>query len=266
MARKTFSQVLNEYEFDCYAEYKRIHELFYETKVEGDTLYGLCAKNFINFPKRGTCISIIDFNRIKGFDFNHIPRKLNNSDVDFLITFCDYAYNLVIFCANGSFGIGLSGYFIQHILILIEKIGYTSINDGLITEFVPKKPEAIIASESVDDSNISYDILHYNHHSMKGNLKEKRKLLFSFANHLEPKEKYLKSFNYDFGNNLFCMFNEFSIRHEKEKKNALLAEATDEKLEEYYDLTYELCLTAFSILAGMESNEKVKEIRKKINK
>lgn len=263
MSRKTFSQILDDCNFDSNVEYERLYYLFYGVRGAHFTLHRECEGNFLRFPYKGTCISLDDFNETYSFDFR-APDYIDVVDVDGLISFCEYSYNLVIFLADN---LNKRTAFIQQIKKVVEKANYKEIvNENGTVDFVPNEPKTIIASESVDDSNISYDILHYNHHSMKGNLKEKRKALTSFANYFEPKRMLLKNFNKDIENNLFCMFNEFSIRHEKEKKNALLAEATDEKLEEYYDLTYELCLTAFSILAGIESNEKVKEIRKKINK
>ena len=101
---------------------------------------------------------------------------------------------------------------------------------------------------------------------MKGNIEEKKKMLLSFATYFENKRKELKEFNQNFERNLFTMFNEFNIRHDNNGKNPLLENITDEKLEEYYDLTYELCLTAFSILGGMDSNKKAKELRTKLGK
>lgn len=261
MARKTFSEILNDSNINLFYEYSRIHSLFYNSGRNEKSLYENCKESFIHFPFRDTCVTLGDFDLQYDFDYYEIELDV---DEYYLISFCEYSYNLVLYLANF---IEKGQFFLQHIKQVIEKVGYTEVIDNKgITDFVPKKPEAIIAAESVDDSNISFDILHYNHHSMKGNLDEKRKALSSFANYFEPKRMLLKNFNKDIENNLFCMFNEFSIRHEREMKNALLAEATDEKLEEYYDLTYELCLTAFSILGGMESNEKVKEMRKKLKK
>ena len=262
LARKTFSEILADCRFDCKAEYERIYSLFYCDGPAEDTLFKNCDCCFLRYPQRGTCLSLSDFDKTFNFDFFDAPPE-KTSDIDYLVSFCEYTYNLVLYLMNlderGQF-------FLQHVKQVIDKIGYIeNVKNGLV-DFVPNKQEAIIAAESVDDANITNDILHYSHHSMKGNLEEKRKILFSFANYFEPKKNDLNNYNQGFASNLFFMFNEFSIRHEKEKKNALLAEATYEKLEEYYDLTYELCLTAFSILGGMKSNEKVKEMRKKLKK
>ena len=263
MARKTFSQVLQDNQFNLRDEFERLYRLFYKTPNITYSLYSKCENNFSRFPYRDTCISLDDFNRTFNFDFDcdGISRIIN---IAFLISFCEYSFNLVekILLNHGDCG---PDYILQ-VKKVAEKAGYIGIVNNGITDFVPKKPEALVAAESVEDSNISFDILEYNHHSMKGNIEEKKKMLLSFATYFENKRKELKEFNQNFERNLFTMFNEFNIRHDNNGKNPLLENITDEKLEEYYDLTYELCLTAFSILGGMDSNKKAKELRTKLGK
>ena len=262
--RKSFSQILNDSNIDIVTEYNRIYTLFFKNEVlPGYTLCGLCDRHFTEFPYRNTCINLADFNETFNFDLCERCAAWQ-IDIDRLVLLCEYSYNLVkhILTKHNS----VWAPFILHIDKVVEKIGYVGINKNGLTDFVPKKAETIIAAESVDDSNISYDILKYNHHSMKGDLERKKNALISFATYFENKRKELKEFNQNFERNLFTMFNEFNIRHDNNGKNPLLENITDEKLEEYYDLTYELCLTAFSILGGMDSNKKAKQLRTKLGK
>ncbi|MBQ1629806.1 MAG: hypothetical protein II098_11720, partial [Treponema sp.] len=60
-----------------------------------------------------------------------------------------------------------------------------------ITIYVPKEPAAIEVSQIVDEE-ISYKVLSYNHHSLKGNIEEKRKVLEKLALHLEPRQTELQ--------------------------------------------------------------------------
>ena len=262
MARKTFFQVLQEGTFDCIDEFFRLNKWFYN-RNSPFTLCEECKGNFLRFPYRGTCISLKDFDNTYGFNYANggITKDI---DVDYLISFCEYSYNLVSTLTNNPTE---CSEYINQVRKVIEKAEHIEnrMENGCVV-FVPKKREAIIAAESVNNNNLSFEILEYNHHSMKGNLERKKNALISFATYFENKRKDLKEFNQNFERNLFTMFNEFNIRHNNNGKNPLLENITDDKLEEYYDLTYELCLTAFSILGGKESNEKVKEIRKQLGK
>lgn len=269
MKRIPFSEVLENASVDIKREYDRLYAMFYIHKIPTDSLWDVCAKNFLRVPFRGTCITLDDFDDFHKIAFEKSPAQF---DVDYLVSFCEYSYNLVLYSQNGYDFVPMMGMisplqlYMNQVRKVIELIGYTeNLQDG-VTDFVPKNAEVIIAAKSVNDAKVSYDILEFNHHSMKGNLEEKRKALCSFANYFEQKRGELKRFNKDFENNLFTMFNNFNIRHDNDGNNPLLENTSNEKLEEYYDITYELCLTAFSIIGGADSNRKAKDLRTNIGK
>jgi hypothetical protein len=211
MERRNFAQVLKEAKIDIDLEYDRLFRLFNAKDSDGYSLREICEKNFISFPFRGTCLSLNDFDIVHGFEFTLPP---DDFDINYLINFCEYIYNLVMFnpeqyhFSNSKFPNPK-----LQIIYLIEKIGYMIINnnDG-IALFVPKSQPAFVVSEMLP-SDISYKVIEYNHHSMKGNLARKQSTLKLLADQLESKRKDLNNLNNSFSSDLFYLLNNMNIRH-----------------------------------------------------
>lgn len=272
MARKTFAQVLKDANVDIEREYDRLYQLFYKFKIPDSssaatTLYEICEMGFISFPHRGTCLSLDDFNDFYGF---HFEQKPSNFDVDYLVSFCEYSYNLAIFQQGNGIMPFLSPatQYIQQILKVIESIGYMQLSEDGISTFVPKSQPAIVVSEMLPP-NLSYKVIEYNHHSMKGNLTRKQATLKLLADQLESKRTELKGLNKSLEDDLFFLFNNVNIRHDNidsdsPKYKKAVADMSKEELEKWYDKTYDICLYAFMTLDQADRNVKVKELKTKI--
>lgn len=108
MARIPFSQVLKNATIDIRREYDRLYSMFYLHRIlvgngmESTTLHDTCAINFTNIPFRGTCINLDDFDDF--YDY-HFERKPSSFSIDYLVSFCEYSYNLAFY----NRGIGLGG-------------------------------------------------------------------------------------------------------------------------------------------------------------
>ena len=90
-----FSQVLKNAHVDIRKEYDRLYQMFYILKNQkGITLRMCCAIFFMQRPFRGTCISLDDFDNTYGYYFEKSPE---NFDIKYLISFCQYSYNLANF-------------------------------------------------------------------------------------------------------------------------------------------------------------------------
>ncbi len=264
MARKTFAQVLKDANVDIEREYDRLYHMFYKFKIQDSsssaiTLYEICEMGFISFPYRGTCLSLDDFNDFYGF---HFEQKPSNFDVDYLVNFCEYSYNLAIFQQGNGIMPFLSPatQYIQQILKVIESIGYMHLSEDGISTFVPKSQPAIVVSEMLPP-NLSYKVIEYNHHSMKGDLDRKRATLKLLADQLESRKDELDGMNKQLKSDLFYMFNNLNIRHNNTEK---LKNVEDSKLEEWYDYAYELSLLAFMILENSNHKQFVLDIKKEL--
>lgn len=95
MERRYFTDVLRKAQIDIKREYNRLYFMFYENDIgegyERYTLRDACNDAFDRFPERGTCISLYDFENTHGFIFKQSSK---NFDLNYLVNFCEYAYNL----------------------------------------------------------------------------------------------------------------------------------------------------------------------------
>lgn len=277
MKRRNFLQILNEQGINLRREYDRLYDLFYNQKVPSNlgnnyTLKDYVEINFLSVPFRKTCLSLDDFNSTYRFHFVQNPYGF---DLNYLLSFCEYTYNFVIWMSQESelfkYGNRQSGqFYIYQIRSVIESIDYMQLTQGYITIFTPKKPEAIVASEIVSPE-ISYKVLEYNHYTMKGDIARKRETLRILADKLEPRRIELAAINKELANNVFFMFNNMNIRHnncaEGDKNyKKVVAKMSQDELESWYDETYQLCLLAFLELDNVERTKKVAELKASFGK
>ncbi|MBQ9869206.1 MAG: hypothetical protein IJM32_06060 [Ruminococcus sp.] len=265
--RRVFADVLKSGGVNIEAEYERLYSAFYNGGLRKQ-----CSKSFMQYPFRGTCVSLSDFDDSHGFHFEDKPESF---DLENLINFCEYTYNLVI-CMVDDYnygvrkGINHRNGFLKQIIDIVDMVNYEIIlNEDGIAVFVPKNSVANLVSEIVPE-NISYKIIEYNHHSMKGNLASKKATLKLLADQLEAKRAELKKRNGKLEDDLFFLFNNINIRHnntdpESKYYKEVVASMTDDELEERYDLTYETCLYAFMTLEQAENANKIKNLKDKIN-
>lgn len=250
MSRLPFSQVLKSASVDIRKEYDRLYELFYVQDIADIsgrvfTIVDLCEDNFINLPFIGTCLTLDDFDETYGFHFYEDPLEF---DLDYLVTFCEYSYNLAFY--NQGFSVISPGLRrenpIQHYILqvrkVIEKIGYMANNYEGIINFVPKNQAAIAVAEIIDPS-LSYKVIEYNHHSMKGDLIRKKATLLELADRLEPQRSALKNEDVSLADDLFFMFNKVNLRHNNTDPNgshynSVVGSMTKEEIEHLNVLIY----------------------------
>ena len=143
-------------------------------------------------------------------------------------------------------------------------------NQNGITDFVPKDQAAISAAEIVDPA-LSYRIIEYNHHSMKGDLERKKATLIALADKLESKRAKLKQVSGSLESDLFYLLNSVNVRHnnaDQGGKNYIhfVADMKDGDIEQWYDDMYQMCLLAFLELDNLERKERVKKLKEDIQK
>ncbi len=275
MTRISFSQVLKTASIDIRREYDRLYGMFYLQKHSDglgntSTLKDMCEPNFVNYPFRGTCISLEDFDDFYGYSFERNPV---NFDIDYLVSFCEYSYNLA------SYNQGICGpsflnqgspmqFYVQQVMRVIEAIGYMHNWQEGVTDFVPKDQAAVSVAEIID-SSLSYRVIEYNHHSMKGDLERKKATLLVLAEKLEPQRANLRQINSSLESDLFYLFNNVNIRHNNADQGSknyipLVADMDKDWLEEWYDETYQMCLLAFLELDNVDRKARVKQLKENI--
>ena len=157
---------------------------------------------------------------------------------------------------------------LQNITILIEHLNYERKifeNEEKII-LLPKKPEATAVAE-ISSEETALAILMYNHHSMKGNITGKRKLLYQISLEFETLLKQPhKNYN-DFFEKTNGLLNNLHIRHDnktKEGNKNPVIEIDDKELENWYDELYQLLLFCVLIHDNLERKNRVADFLKSI--
>ena len=262
MSRIPFSQVLKNASVDIRKEYDRLFKMFHFSEFGTSSLRRWCDICFKHFDFRDTCISLDDFDETHDFHFDENPQKF---DINYLISFCEYSYNLVCQLAilhNEKFYKQSNAYLLQ-VVKVIEKMGYMANKQDNLTDFVPKDQAAISVAEIVDP-NLSYKVIEYNHHSMKGDIERKKAILLALAEKLEPRKLELENIDNTLKSDLFFLLNCMNIRHNNvETDRKFVTNMSNEELEKWYDETYQICLLAFLELDNLERKSRIKELKEK---
>lgn len=272
--RKNFAQILQENKIDIKNEYTKLYSFLYGNRISDHnrrittSVYKIISKYFTQMWFRGTALSLEEFDKQNGFYFEEQPQ---NFDLEYLVSFCEYFYNIVLGYKGCFASIGgeiNTEIIIQQIHRVIDAIGYMkSERDGFVI-FVEKSPAAIAVAEVVDEE-LSYKVIAYNHHSLVGNLTEKKNILLKFAEKLEPKRKQIESFNKSLSEDLFFCFNNLNIRHNNIEKfggdyRESVAQMSRKELEKWYDDVYQMSLLAFLCLEQKDIQNNVKTLKQSI--
>ena len=276
MSRIPFSQVLKNAKIDYRREYDRLYSLFHATEIQGytsdyTTLRGYCEACFLSFPFRRTCISLNDFDRENEFSFVQYPSSFT---LDYLVSFCEYSYNLIYHIMQNSSEsrtreLNCALYFYtKQVEAVIDIIGYMKNSQGGVIDFVPKDQAAISVAEIVEPE-LSYKVIEYNHHSMKGDLERKQATLLVLAGRLEAQRSKLKQINASLESDIFLIFNNVNVRHNNTEPGgqyfiSFVAGMKSEEIEHWYDELYQMCLLAFLELDHLSRKKSVEQFRKNL--
>lgn len=132
---------------------------------------------------------------------------------------------------------------------------------------VENKPEVTAAAEIMPTAALSFNVIKYNHRSLKGEVDAKRAILVSLGAELEPKRKVLQDINKQLSDDIFFMLNNMNVRHnncaasDPGKYKEYVSKMTLEQLEEWYDDIYQMMLLAFLLLDNVERSAKVYELK-----
>lgn len=263
--RRNVYDIIKNTKIDLGREYKRLYEQFYKTPIK--PYYSSISKaiefNFKSLDKQliGRCISLQDFNEHYGFDFENQP---NNKDIVFLLTFAEY---ILTFCKallhiNDFKKNFVIQQLIKNIISFMEDIGYTFIQKEFFVLII-EKSAAVTAAAEITEPNLSYSVLEYNHHLLKGNLSRKKSILKCMADDIEPIRSKLNEINKSFTSDLFQLFNIF-IRHDT-SDNKKIAEMTDKAIEKVYDDIYQMWIIAKLMFNHIERKQRISSLLKKIN-
>ncbi len=131
---------------------------------------------------------------------------------------------------------------------------------------LPKNPQATAVAE-ISSEDTALAILMYNHSSLRGNIAEKRKLLYQISLEYETLLKNpIEGYN-DFFKKTNKLLNNLHIRHDNRTKDGNknnVIKIDDKELESWYDELYQLLLFCILIQDNLERKSKVTDFLKSL--
>ena len=236
------------------------------------TLFDYVSKYlFKKWKQRGHCSDLKDF--ANSIDLEEEFHKTTRPDSLLSILLClEFVYNLW-YLADADDSKKLPNFKLIKTIMddtlaaLNYKPYYEKDNEKLIV--IENNPATTAVAEIVDD-DLALDLIRYNHYALKGDLKEKQRILKIMADALEARKDEIKSIDNSFYSDISFLLNNINIRHnntDKKSKNykKVVADMRDIELEEWYDETYQMILLAFLRLDNVKRARKVTELKRKIN-
>lgn len=275
--RKNFAQILKNGKVDYKSEYKKLYELLFEKNLQDEngelcSVHMVFGEFFTSFHFRGTCLSLQEFDEENGFNFPDPSR--DNPKIEDLVLLMEYFYNMLMGymgSQNMSFYSGINTQFLmQHILSVCDAIGYKQVTEDGFAVFVEKNAVATAVAESdLIPDDLSYKLITYDHHSMRGNIREKKAIILQLAGVIEGQRKKIHQTNPSLEDDLFFAFNNFNLRHNNcdpvsKKFKPTIAAMDKKELEKWYDETYQMCLLALMEIEQADRKPMFDEIKAKI--
>jgi hypothetical protein len=276
MARKSIFDIISE-KWDIKIEVKRLRHLYEESHViehcwgELFTLKSFVDSHcFNNWRNRYSCIDVDDYLRTLEFDklIKNAPENFSSLllCIEIIYNFYDIATWTVLLSAEFNF---TSNFRLlrENIELCLEHYNHQAHHfkekqQVIITE---KDPAATAAAE-ISDPETAYEIIRYNHHALKGDIAEKKKILLHLGSELEPKRKVLEDLNPPLEDGIFTLLNNANLRHNNcdsssPKYKEYIATMSGDDLEEWYDELYQMILLAKLELDHIERKVRIDELK-----
>jgi len=242
--------------------------------------YNQSFETFIDkylFPKwkyRGTCVGVDQFKHRNKIDFNNIYNRACTMEDCIVCT--EYIYNLMMlineFSCSETFNYDKDTY--NMIFSNIEQVlSYCNmyIKETGINQYRIYEKDAAVSAVAIiiQDKELAFSILEYNHISNKGKVKQKQIILKQIANDFEVERVALvKSGFKELESDLGFLFNNLNIRHNNKAGKYLKERVKSMKpkeVERWYDYTYRCYLLSKLAIEWKYKKDDFEEIKKQIN-
>lgn len=282
MARTLFPDILAAYTVDIKNEIRKIYRIFFVEEYDVGTyyspysssIYKFCEESFLFYRHRGIILSLKEFDKKFGFDkFYNISNCSDGEELDYLIDFCEYVYNLLSNITFKNEKIGACSKFVtNHIKKLCESLNYVIHNTGDGMYFIVPSNEILdYVCEKMGDDVTSL-IRVFSHKTSKGDLAKKQQILAYLYKRIEPDREKLSELKMDrIVKNVFSCANNCDIRHnnsDQEYDNycANFDELTAKEKESIYDNLFGNIIVLLSAKIELEAINGLNDEMSKINR
>ena len=276
MARQNIFEILKS-KYDIVKEINKIMVLYNKISIRGNSYadnrsYSIEkffeTKILPNWKQRGAYLSCEEIRN----DLDIVDYFVNASKIDDIMLSLEYIQNILYLIYKKVYNIYNYVFpkefdlMLQNINILLEhlncEIKIFENEEKVI--LIPKNPEATAVAE-ISSEDTALAIFMYNHHSMKGDVTEKRRLLYQISLEYETLlKKPIEGYN-DFFNKTNQLLNNLHIRHDNKTKDGNknnVIEIDDKELENWYDELYQLLLFCVLIHDNLERKNRVADFLK----
>lgn len=269
--RRTFFDILENLEFDIKKEYDELLYLFRSENAvffrrEWITLCNYIDKAYFrDLPFRGRFTSVVDM-------MDELRLDDLSDDLNDLFTFCEFLEAVMPQNSQSNTSVDSQCEVIRdNIKNILDKTNHELIRSSKYGDkyiIIEKNKAAMLSAEIVEDEEIAFELLEYNHYTLKGNLTEKKKILHSIGTYIEPilRDETLSKAGYgNLESNVGFLLNKFHIRHNnKEGATAqeYIVSINDDELEKWYDRTYDVLIQAILTNENIAVEKDIKQLKR----
>lgn len=267
-------QIIEELVLECIiTETKRTpFNIFEEPKIKRkykleEFFDEVCLPNWKYRNNQISCEAIRKKLEITHFDIKH------NLDNNKKILFLEYIYNIINMCEIMSDDNIIFDHKFNILKDNIKNIlQYINLEAKYITDdkekiiFVEKNSAATAVAEIIE-TQYAFDVIEYNHFLLKGDLERKKQILKNLGDKFEEIRKEVVLINKDLADDTGYLLNNLNIRHNNingPKKKEYVAKMSNEKLEKWYDETYQKLLLCILTYDNSLKKNDFKELKRNI--
>ena len=271
--RKNIFQIIEEND-DLGRKIERIVQLFQTEQLvvlqtnngkESYTMKAVMDEGlFKMWKQRGYCVDVEDF--LDSLDFDDL---CENDDIESFVMIVEVVYNFWMLIYTQIYKRTIPNFkqvdcydFLRIRKMLDEYLSQCNHRavhypDEEKVLIIPDN-EAVTAVMEIVDAPLDMEVLHYNHHSLKGNLNAKKSVLRNLGDALELRRKELHKIDSTLEATIFHILNSMGIRHMNAKNEANVVKVGDD-LEYWYDELYQMMLLAFLRMDNVKRMNKYEE-------
>ena len=274
MARKNIYELLAENEISITREYKKLQFLFSQEKLPYSRFGQVSLKKYID----ESYFRSLDI-RGSSLDVDSLMKELgiveSGYQLDDLLCFCEFILAIIPeeYIVEDPSAEKQANTIVSNILYILDKTNHTLLNlngeDYGHPKYViiEKNKAATEAAELIEDENVAIEVLEYNRFVLKGDLSEKKRILNSIAQYIEPLLKSRKLQKAGYGqleSDAGFLANNFHIRHNNKtgsKANEYIVGLADNELEYWYDKAYNVFLNVITLCEQIETSSELKMLK-----